>query len=71
MRKADRKAMQDKGDAEIRRGREGKPLILKRDSLNERARKLEIATDMPSINREQRRRSLREAVASREKGEKG
>lgn len=62
MNKADRKSLQDKGDAEIRNKRVGFDPILKTDSLFERARKMGIATDLPGVNRSQRRRELKETM---------
>jgi hypothetical protein len=62
MKKQDRKEMQDRGDAAISKARKGKVRILKTDSLNQRARKLGIATDMPMVSREYRRRDLKTAV---------
>ena len=53
---------QANGIAAIRKKRGNRVPILKGDSLNERARKLGIATDMPSVNREFRRRDLKQAV---------
>jgi len=62
MTRQDRIEIQKKGDEEIRKGRGNMKWILKQDSLNVRARKIGIATDMPSINREMRRRDLKSAV---------
>jgi hypothetical protein len=62
-----RKAIQEKRDAVIRKQRDGKMPLVKTDSLNERARKLGIATDMPSINRLHRRKDLKLAVIEESK----
>ena len=62
MKKADRKIIQDQNDSVIRQARGGKQPIAKTDSLFERARKLGLATDLPAINRAQRRRDLRVAI---------
>ena len=62
MKRDERKAMQDAKDAEIRKSRKGQSYIVKGDSLNTRARKLGLATDMPLINRQQRRMELRKAI---------
>ena len=67
-----RKWIQDKGDDAMRKLRDGKLPITKTDSLNERAKKLKIATDMPTINRTIRRHDLKVAIReeSKKKGDK-
>jgi hypothetical protein len=62
MKREDRKELQAKGDEAIRKQRGNKKPIIKTDSLNDRARKIGIATDMPALNREARRRDLKVAV---------
>jgi len=62
-----RKAIQDKRDAVIRKQRDGKMPLIKTDSLNERARKLGIVTDMPAVNRLHRRKDLKMAVVEESK----
>lgn len=62
-----RKAIQEKRDAVIRKQRDGKMPLVKTDSLNERARKLGIATDMPAISRVVRRHDLKAAVQEESK----
>jgi len=57
-----RKAIQEADDEVIRKRRNGNMPLIKADSLNERARKLSIATDMPAINRMHRRKDLKTAV---------
>ena len=60
MHKSDKKDMQDRGDNELRKQK--RVFITKHDSLHERARKLGFATDLPGINRAERRRSLKTAI---------
>lgn len=67
MDKQARKEIQDARDNIIRKQRDGKFPIIKSDSLNIRARKLGITTDMPNINRYMRRRDLKVAVRERSK----
>jgi hypothetical protein len=62
-----RKATQEKRDAAIQTQRDGRMPLVKTDSLNERARKLGIAVDMPAINRLHRRKDLKMAVVEESK----
>lgn len=62
MHKSDRKEVQDQKDAAIRQARGDNHPITKMDSLFERAKKLGLATDLPSPNRSQRRADLKAAV---------
>jgi len=59
MTKQERLEEQTLRDNAIRKKREGWQWITKGDSLNTRAKKLELAIDMPSINRSSRRRDLK------------
>jgi hypothetical protein len=49
-------------DNAIRKKRDGWQWITKGDSLNVRAKKLELAIDMPAINRSFRRRDLKSNI---------
>jgi hypothetical protein len=66
-----RKAIQEADDAKIRNRRiienHGKMPLVKTDSLIERARKLGIATDMPTVSRVVRRHDLKLAVREESK----
>ena len=67
MTKQDRIKIQRFGDEAIRKQRGKETPIIKSDSLNDRACKIGIATDMPSINRASRRRDLKIAVRTERK----
>jgi post-segregation antitoxin (ccd killing protein) len=60
MNKKDRKIQQEQRDINLKKQIRVK--ITKTDSLFERAKKLKIATDLPAINRRQRRIDLSKAV---------
>ena len=62
MNKAIRKELQLKRETMLRTKRQKQTFITKQDTLNERAKKLHIATDMPAINRQRRREDLKVAV---------
>lgn len=59
MTKQERLEEQTLRDNAIRKKRDGWKWITKGDSLNTRAKKLELATDMPAINRSSRRHDLK------------
>jgi hypothetical protein len=70
MKASDRKAIQDAGDAAIRKARKGHVYLLKGDTLNQRALKLGLATDMPFLNRASRRDNLKTAIHTERKARK-
>ena len=62
MNKEKRKLLEEEGNKRIDVKREGLMPINKQHSLITRAKMLGIATDMPGINRYERRKALKEAV---------
>lgn len=60
---------QTQGIAAIQKKRGDEVPLLKGDSLNDRARKLGIAIDLPFANRELRRRELRQNVRTERKAQ--
>lgn len=59
--------MQLQREDELRAKRNGRLPITKHDSLNDRARKLGIAMDIPAVNRNQRRTDLKKAIKEESK----
>lgn len=64
MTKQERIEEQTLRDDAIRKKREGWKWITKGDSLNARAKKLELAIDMPAINRSSRRHDLKANIVT-------
>ncbi len=64
MTKQERLEEQTLRDDAIRKKCEGWKWIIKGDSLNTRAKKLEWATDMPAINRSSRRHDLKANIVT-------
>ena len=62
MHKQERKNIQLRAEEKIRQERNGSLPITKMDSLNDRAKKLRIAIDLPGHNRSDRRLNLTTAV---------
>lgn len=64
MTKEERKAIQDAGDARIREERKGTISIISKESLKDKAKKLQLATDFPFPNRKMRRKELKRVIST-------